>query len=1106
MSSRFARLLFPTIAIAIVMLSLPRLVSAQSDISELQLGKVIERELKAGETHSYDVTLKSGQYLHVIAEQIGIDVIVKILGPSHEQIAEVNNWKSLRHSEQLSLVAKVSGDYHLEVRSLEPDAIAGRYRLSIKTLAGATEQDKKHITAYKLVIESERLRAQDTTESRRRAIEKYNEALWVWQALNDRNEEAETLYQIGTVFGEQADNRKSLDYYEQALALMRATGNTRMEARILTSLGAVFRFLGENQKALESYTMALSLQRAANDRQYEAITLNCLGEFYYYVGDQLKAQEYYEEALKACQSLGDVSGETEVLGNLGVTYRVLGEPQKALQYFSRALPTTTRLGRSYIHQHMARVYYEMGDFEKALDSYEHALQIRQELGIAAEWTLLGIGTVYRSLGQPEKALESYNQALSRLRVTGDRQGEAQALYGIGEVHASSGQPQKALEYYDNALAFQRGVGDRRGQAETLNHIGAAYRALGERQKAFEYYREALSIQRAINDRIGEAQTLYNVAYAHRNGGQLNEAQTEIEAALSIIESLRSRVANQQLRASYLASKQDSYQFYIDLLMRRHLLDPSAGYAAAALQASERARARSLLEVLNEGHADIRQGGDAKLVEREEALQRLLNAQSERLMRLGGKPDEKQAREVLESLLTEYQEIEAQIRSSSPRYAALTQPLPLSLEAIQGRVLDDETLLLEYSLGDEKSFLFAVTKNSIKSFELPKRATIEDAARRVYDSLTARNKVVANEKHEEKLSRIARSDVEYLQSATTLSQIVLGPAASELGQKRLLIVSEGALQYVPFGALPAPGLKSQVSSFKLERRSNSELRTPNGGTPLIVDHEVVTLPSASVLAALRQEVAGRKPANKSVAVLADPVFVADDPRVTNVDSPGNGGAKGKGIAVPTTSSDVIRSAAESGVANFVRLRFSREEADVIARLAPEGGKLEAVDFIANRATATSADLGQYRIVHFATHGLINSQHPDLSGVVLSLVDEKGQPQNGFLRLYEIYNLKLNADLVVLSACQTALGKEIKGEGLIGLTRGFMYSGAPRVVASLWRIDDRATAELMKRFYTGMLSKNLAPAAALRAAQVSMAKDKRWSTPYYWAAFTIQGEWK
>jgi CHAT domain-containing protein len=210
--------------------------------------------------------------------------------------------------------------------------------------------------------------------------------------------------------------------------------------------------------------------------------------------------------------------------------------------------------------------------------------------------------------------------------------------------------------------------------------------------------------------------------------------------------------------------------------------------------------------------------------------------------------------------------------------------------------------------------------------------------------------------------------------------------------------------------------------------------------------------------------------------------------------------------PSSLAYTKRSSAESGLADFVRLRFSRQEADEITRLAAGGENLKALDFTASRPTVTRPETGQYRFVHFATHGLINSQHPELSGIVLSLVDEQGRSQNGFLRLYDIYNLRLGADLVVLSACQTALGKEIKGAGLVGLTRGFMYAGAPRVVASLWQIDDRPTAELMKRFYQGMLAARFRPAAALKAAQVSMWKEKRWQTPYHWAAFTFQGEWK
>jgi CHAT domain-containing protein len=261
--------------------------------------------------------------------------------------------------------------------------------------------------------------------------------------------------------------------------------------------------------------------------------------------------------------------------------------------------------------------------------------------------------------------------------------------------------------------------------------------------------------------------------------------------------------------------------------------------------------------------------------------------------------------------------------------------------------------------------------------------------------------------------------------------------------------------------------------------------------------------------LRRELAERKPVAKTVAVLADPVFTADDERVkTDIAK-----AEKKTDEQPTvtneahiTQHELERSVRDFGMVHLDRLRSTRREAEGIVTLAREGKNLKAVDFQASRTTAMSPELSQYRMVHVATHGLLNSQHPELSGIVLSLVDEQGRSQDGFLRLHEIYNLKLGADLVVLSACQTALGKEIKGEGLVGLTRGFMYAGAPRVVASLWRVPDKATAELMKRFYHGMLAEGLRPAAALRAAQVALWNEKRWREPYYWAAFVLQGEWK
>jgi CHAT domain-containing protein len=291
-----------------------------------------------------------------------------------------------------------------------------------------------------------------------------------------------------------------------------------------------------------------------------------------------------------------------------------------------------------------------------------------------------------------------------------------------------------------------------------------------------------------------------------------------------------------------------------------------------------------------------------------------------------------------------------------------------------------------------------------------------------------------------------------------------------------VIADGALQYVPFAALPVPG----------------------STRPLILDHELVSLPSASALAIQRQTLANRKLAPKAVAVIADPVFSSRDSRFSPRRSPA-------ATADDTRLIEHVGSGS-GGPLNVRRLPFTRQEADRILAVAPAGSNLRAVDFRASRSIATSGELSNYRYVHFATHGYLDTSRAGLSAIVLSLVDEQGKPQDGFLRTHDIYNLKLPAELVVLSACETGLGKEVKGEGLEGLTRGFMYAGARRVVVSLWNVNDKATAGLMQHLYVGMLKNKKTPAAALRAAQIEMLGVKQWQSPYYWAPFVMQGEWR
>ena len=806
-----------------------------------------------------------------------------------------------------------------------------------------------------------------------------------------------------------------------------------------------------------------------------------------------QAARRYEEAISMWQSVGDRRMEAYSLLEMGLIYGDVGEYQKALDAYARARPAYADIGdvrgKSSVLNNTGWIYGQLGEYRKAIDAYTQVLEEGRAAGDRASDAIVlnNLAAGYAKLGEYAKALEMHLQVLPLRRAAQNLQGEAITLNNIGNCYEHLGQKQMALDYYRQSLAVVRAaeqgsadpslraVSNAFYSASVLNNIGAVSRALGDDQRAFEAFDEALVLRRRIGDRNGEAATLFQIAGLDRDRGKFVEALDRITLAMGTLEKLRAGVGSQQMRATYFAAARQYHEFAIEVLMRLHEQRPSAGFDARALQTSERARARSLLELIAEAGAAIREGVDLQLLARERTVQQSISDAADRqALLLGRRHTEAQAAaaaQELDRLASEYEEVQAAIRRTSPRYAALTQPVPLDVERIQADILDSETLLLEYALGDERSYVWAVTPTAIRSFELPSRAQIEAAGRRVYELLTARNRLVPNETPDERRRRVERADNDYRQASAALSQILLGPVAAQLTVKRLAIVGEGILQHLPFAALPSPAA------------ANAEPHAD--GTPLIATHEVVMLPSASALAVLRRETMGRTRAPKDVAVLADPVFNPLDRRVRSL---------------PTAPSS------ELGTTALVRLRFSRQEAEAIAALAAGPRIFKAVDFAASRATATSPALADYAIVHFATHGLIDTERPELSGIVLSLVNEQGRPQDGFLRVYDLYNLKLGADLVVLSACQTALGKDVKGEGLIGLTRGFMYAGVPRVVASLWQIDDRATAELMKRFYEPMLTRGERPASALRDAQIALSQIKGWSSPYYWAAFTLQGEWR
>lgn len=917
----------------------------------------------------------------------------------------------------------------------------------------------------------------------RRALALLGQAEAHFAGAGDSAHRAETLRLIGGCHFSLGDWGAALAAGRSGLHWSRVAGDLRAEARIQLDLGVAHHTRGETGPAVAALDRALALFRRTGERAGEADALQDLAYVDYSVGEITRARERYEQTLALRRELGDPMATARTLHYLALAERNQGDHARALFHHEESLrlfrAQGDRFWQSAALKGIGVSYLDLGELEPAARMLGESLALAREVGRREGQLhiLCTLASVHSAAGEVQAARRELDEALRLAEEMADPRGELRVRNEAAALALSLGESRRAAADAGRALALARELDDRAQQAVALRTLGRARLAAGQPREAADLFVRALPLARAVGDRSSEAATLAGLAETELRRGRLETAREHAEAAVGRVEALRGRIALPGSRTSFLAAKQDYYELLIDILLRLHAERPAAGYAAAALETAERSRARGLLDLLGEARSAIRQGSDPALLAREAALRRQLDEKESRRLQLasgGASPELAAVSRAIDALVVESESLERQIRARSPRWAALTRPRPVSAREIRQRLLDSSTVLLEFSLGRERSVLWRVTSTQLEVFPLPGREEIEAAARRLHGLLSARGERLRFESEAERSQRIARAEREIPAAAAALGRMIL-PLGDRLGQtdsSRLLVIAPGPLQLVPFALLPDAG-----------------------GQPLLARHEIVTAPSASVLLSVRRELAGRAPAPKGIAVFADPVFGSDDSRL-----------RGERQGRLALAADLQRSATDARLATIPRLAFTGQEADRILGLAePEGGNLRAVGFACNLATVRSPEIGRYRILHFATHALLNHRHPDLSGIVLSLVDERGRPRDGFLRLHDIYNLRLGADLVVLSACRTALGKEIQGEGLVGLTRGFFYAGSPRVVASLWNAPDEGTAELMARFYRALLQEKLPPAAALRKAQLSLAAEPRWRSPYYWASMVFQGDW-
>ena len=740
---------------------------------------------------------------------------------------------------------------------------------------------------------------------------------------------------------------------------------------------------------------------------------------------------------------------------MGLTYQRLHQYHRALSSFDRALSLWRELGRqgeeAKTQVNRGKLYATLGDRNQAVADLEQALKIRRVRGHSQPIAdaLNSLGFVHTKWRKKEAARRSFEAALE---VWPDRDDMTTANSLLGLVLTRPGLGIEAQGFVERSLEIYRAESEA-GEAVTRLVLARIHREQDRRVEALESLAEALELFESIRDAPGIAQTRLELAAMERLRGRLDAARSELEQALAIVEDLRaSAVTGGELRAGFFATKQVYYERYVDLLMELHSKYPEDGYEAQALTASDRSRARSLLEAL----VDRERSLDPRLLE----LERQIEDNQRRMEHLlrSANPDPVEVERLeqeQQDLQRSLEKLRGQIDLSNPGSVTLGPGQLPKAEKIQGQLVDSESLLLTYQLGADRSFLWAVTPEAISAFVLPPRDEIEGLAWTAYERMKTK-------------ARVAK--VRTRMDLAALSRVLLEPVADQLARtRRLVIVTGGALLYLPFEALPLPGAVP----------AGPESAPQWLGTAI----EVVYLPSASTLAVLRAELAGREPAPGLLGLVADPVVCRQDERFP---SP------------PSNSAEPCK---------YRRLANASEEVAAILERVPPDNRFVALGFAASRDAVTRGSLASQRILHFATHGELSSKYAGISRLVLSLFDSGGQRrEDGFWHAYEIYREHLPAELVVLSACETALGEQIPGEGLMGLTRAFMNAGAPRVMVSLWRVDDQATAALMGSFYEHLLARRLPPPAALRAAKNFVRSHGKWESPYYWAGFVLQGEWR
>ncbi|MBE9097880.1 CHAT domain-containing protein [Vacuolonema iberomarrocanum] len=926
-----------------------------------------------------------------------------------------------------------------------------------------TETDARRAEALELNTRGTQLYATGRYEE---AIVLYERALVIFREIGERPGEGGILNNIGEVYRSIGQYEQALEFYEQALVIATEVDDRIGEGVILNNIGLVYRNLGQYERALEFYEQALAIRIEMGDRIGEGVTLTNIGGVYDFLGQYEQALEFYQQALVIIAEVGDRRSEGATLTNIGGVYNALGQYERALEFYEQALAIITevgnRAGEGVTLTNIGLVYSNLGQYERALEFYEQALVIATEVGDRlAEGTILNnIGLVYRRLGQYERALGLYDQALAIAVELGDRVTEGKALTNIGELYRSLGQYERALEIYGQALAIHTEQGNRIAEGVTLNNIGLVYSNLGQYERALEIYDQALVIRVELGDRRGEGATLNNIGEVYRNLGQYEQALEFYEQTLAI----RTEVGDREGEAITLNN---------------------IGFALESLDEPELAIV-FFKQSVNQWEA-IRGDIRGLEIEQQQAFTERVSRSYRRLADLLLQADRVlEAQRVLD--LLQVQELDEYLQDVQRNGETETgTPLrPVEQEAWQRFAVNQAQLV---TLGQELRELEAIARG---------------------DRTTAQQDRILELRQLQQDARIvfqAFIDSPEIQEIVAQLRATVGAANLELGELNALqdnlqqleqntvalypLVLEDRIELVLVTA-NAPPIRRTVDVRRedlnraiAEFRSALQSPSRDAETPAQQLYDWLIRPIESDLAQAEAEVILYAPDGQLryiplVALHDGNQWVAQQWQVNNIvaasltDINNQPFPQGFNILAAAFTQGQYEVPISTRTLSFGGLEFARQEVENLAQLIPQTEQRLNQEF----DQSMILEMNDFNIIHLATHAVFNPGPPEDSFILFG--------DGSHVTLDEVRSWTFpNVELVVLSACETAVGDVPLGNGaeVLGLGYLMQQAGAEAAIASLWQVSDGGTQVLMDAFYAA-LNNGYSKAEALQRAQQAL----------------------